>query len=65
MVSERSFQCFCGIGLRKLQNNLGMTKFNLINLVQIASDLSYFFLTIPYLIKKVLCGGVVILLCPI
>ena len=42
-----------------------MTKFNLINFVQIASDLSYFFLTIPYLIKKVLCGGVVILLCPI
>ena len=24
----------------------------------------YFFLTTPYLIKKVLCGGVVILLCP-
>ena len=42
-----------------------MTKFNLINLVQIASDLSYFFLTISYLIKRVLCGGVVILLCPI
>ena len=65
MVSEQSLQSFCGIGLRKLQNDLGMTKFNLINLVQIASDLSYFFLTIPYLIKRVLYGGVVILLCPI
>ena len=64
MVSERSLQSLCCIVLQKLQNDLGQINITC-NLVQIASGLSYFILAIPYLMKKALYGGVVILLCPI
>ena len=58
------YKDFCSIVLPKLQNDLGQINLT-VNLVQIASDLSYFILAIPYLINKALYGGVVILLCPI